>query len=672
MPYGDRKKKGRLHADDWRRWPRDVKERLYQQYLAEEAVERSRELESRGWQAWYTEIFGESFTYNLAPHHCEAIEWHWSAITQKRAGLQVQKSTYPAIWSRGHRKSNIVRAMVVADACLLSPGYCLYVSCTKAKVRNHAISIESLITSAKVTEYYPAVGQVRRNIQNASKGWTAEFIYSDVGYVFHYIGLDQGVAGANVDDVRPTFIVLDDVDDREDSALISENRLHVLTRSVLPTRQRDTLVFIAQNYISRHGAVYRIHTGKERVLTNRVDTKPIPAVTNLVTEPRTIDGVVHDVITAGQPTWDWYDLTRAQEEIDAIGLNSFIAECQHDVDVDKSGAVLPEYDETVHLVEWQDFNLALDLPPHNRDCPSHWRRYVGHDWGASEGHACVVVVLAVAAQNSPYAGTVFLEKVFSFPVGALAGTVAHTLLEWVLRDNQRHMARFIDLSLLDRATGDPGDLLAAGARKRVQEELAKLDCYSMWHMGHDHKAVRDIYRMIYGLPFQPCNPKRAGGIEQIRHHLRTDMQLEHPFTPNAYGHARLYFLGEKGLDNRWLNNDDGLKIVRTQLPEWRWRPTQLTANGLLDERPMKVDDDVGNAMMMIFTHFQMMSAPLTYAEKLTAAIPTELRYETLLAESPFERGLTPEQEMAHFLALREARKKVRPNVRRFDDYGPVN
>lgn len=666
--------KSKLQSDDWRKWPRDVKEKLYQQYLAEEAVERARDLESQGWERWYATIFGEYFVSNLAPHHIEAITWHWNAVMQKRAGLKVQKATYPAIWSRGHRKSSIVRAIVAADACLLSPGYCLYVSCTKNKVRGHAISVEGLITSRALTEYYPAVGQVRRNDQNASKGWTAEFIYCDAGYIFHYIGLDQGVAGANVDEIRPTLIVLDDIDDREDSPLISENRLHTLTRAVLPTGVHNTLVFMAQNYISRHGAIYRIHTGKEILLTNRVITKPIPAVYGLITSPELQDdGLIHDVVKAGTPSWDYYGIPRVQEEIDRIGLSSFVAECQHDVEADKSGAILPEYDEATHIVHWDDFNRRYSLDPANRECPPHWRRYVGHDWGASEGHACVVVFLAVAAQNAPLAGTVFVEKVMSFPASTLAGQVAHRVLEWVLRHNQREMRSYIELGLLDRATGDPGDLLASGARRRVQEELMKLSrSYCMWHMGHDHKAVRDIYRMIYGLPFQPCNPKRAGGIEQIRHHLRADHDTPHPFKAGKTGYSRMYMLADgmpEGAEYRWLQNDDGLRIVREQLPEWRWRPPQLTTSGMLDERPMKLDDDIGNAMMMVFTHFQMAATPLTQSERVVAAIPPELRYDSLLENSPHAAGLRPEDELAHLFALRQARRSVRSPIERFDDFG---
>jgi hypothetical protein len=665
MPYGDRKKKGRLHSDDWRKWPREARQRLYEKYLAEDAVEQARELESLGWHAWYTEIFGEGFTYNFAPHHEEALDWHWQALLAKRAGLKVERPAYPAIWPRGHRKSNIVRAMVVADACLSAPGYCLYVSCTKGKVRGHAISIEGLLSSSKVREYYPKVSTVKRNTQGASKGWTADFIYCDAGYIFHYIGLDQGVAGANVEDVRPSFIVLDDVDDREDSPLISDNRLHVLTRAVLPTRQENTLVFIAQNYISRHGAIYRIHSGKVRVLTNRVITQPIPALVGLSTEPRLMpDGLIHDVVTAGEPTWPWYDRERAQEEIDTIGLSSFIAECQHDVESDLADLVLPEFTEPVHIVDWTHFNRTYGLHPDNRECPSTWQRYVGHDWGASEGHACCVVFFAVASQNSLFPGTVFVEKLLSFGPGTLAGTVAHAVLGWVLRHAHADMKRYTDFQLLDRAVGDPTDLMAKAARDRVGAELADLPQYRMWHMGHDHKAVRDIYRIIYGLPFQPCNPKRDGGVPQLRQHLRCDMQSEHPFTPNAYGVSRFYGLCAPD-QIKTPRNDEGLKLLRDQFPEWRWRPPTLTASGVLDERPMKQYDDVGNAAMMVFTHFSLGAAPLTRAERFVQNIPPDMRYASLLADSPFEKGLTPEQELTHLMAIREARKKTQSPIQRF-------
>lgn len=666
MPYNDRKRAGgRLHQD-WKQWPRAAKERLYTQFLEDEALERARDLESQGWRVWYSEIFGPEFVANLAPFHIEAIEWHWNATILRRAGLRVEKSAYPAIWSRGFRKSNIIRAIVVCDACLSNEGYCLYVSGTKAKVRGHAISLESIISSPKVREYYPKLSQVKRNLTGAQKSWTADLMYAESGHVFHFIGLSEGVAGANIDNVRPTIIVCDDVDDREDSPLISAQRLKVLTRSVLPTRQANTLIFLAQNYISRHGVIYQIHTGKEIALTNRVNTEAIPAVRNLITEQRTIDGIVHDVVVSGEPTWPWYDLQRVQDEIDTIGLDAFLVECQHAVDQDRAGVILTQYNETVHVIKRSEVCRAFGLSTY--EIPDHWHQYVGFDWGTTTGHDCVILFFAVSAMNSALPGITLLHKCMTFPQSTLAGTVAHRLLNYVLRKTQADPRKYIELGLLDRATGDPGDALAIGARKRVVEELAALTNYRMWHMSHEAKAVRDIFRVIYGLGFQACNPKRAGGVPQIEQHLRVDMSEDHPFRLGAKGLSRMYIVVDDA-EYEAPKTDDGMALVRYEFPEWRWRAPVLTTAGYLDERPLKQFDNCGNAAMMVFTHFGMQSHPLNYSERVEAAIPKDFRYAELLKNSPFEAGLTPEQEMAHLIAIRDARRKVRPSIERFDEYG---
>lgn len=664
------------------RLDRPTRERIYRRIQEEEALDRARALESQGWRAWYGEMFdippspehpeGIPFVSRLAPHQIEAIEWHWNSLVMKRAGLDIIKYIYFAIWSRGHMKSTIARYIAICDAALSGKGYCLYVSGTKGKVMGHAISIETLLGSAKVAEYYPTLSRVMKGQQDQSKGWRANFIYTEAGYVFHFVSLDEGVAGANIDSVRPTLIIPDDVDDRDDSPVISANRLRVLTRAVLPTRQHNTLVLWAQNLISRHSVLYQIYTGKEVVLAARVPTKPIPAFLNLQVERRTEDGIIRDVIVGGTPTWPWYDTKRAQEEIDTIGLSAFLAECQHEVDQDRAESILPEFNEEVHLITWEEFNGVYGLPPENRDVPAHWRRYVGHDWGSSgpeAGHANVVGWVGVAAANSRLPGTAFFYHVKSFPASTVAGAVARAILNYTLWECQSDPQRYIELELLDRGTADPSDVLATRARDRVREELARLDSYALWHMSHEQKAVRDIYRMVYGLPFVSCNPKRDGGVAQLRHYLRYDMASPHPFRANRGGLARMYIIVENEEQRARPTGDAGMQIVREQLPEWRWRPAELTAQGFLDERPMKINDDVGNMLMMIFTHFRLHATPFTEAEETVARIPEPLRYESLLANSPFQRGLTAEQELAHLFALKRARMEVQSNIERFNEYG---
>lgn len=663
--------KSKPHTDPLR-WPREEKLRLLASLEAEEALQRAHDLEAKGWRAWYSEIFGEDFVDVLAPHHIEAIEWHWFSLMMKRAGQILTRWAYFAIWSRGHMKSTIARYIAVCDAALSESSYCLYVSGTKGKVRGHAISIESLLATPKLLEYYPGLGEVKRGLAGQSKGWTADFIYTKSGAVFHFISLDEGVAGANIDSVRPTLIIPDDVDDREDSPLISENRLRVLTKAVILTKQHNTLFFWAQNLISRHSVLYQIYTGKQRVLTARVDTKPIPAFVGLVTEARTIDGIIHDVIVEGEPTWAYYNREIAQETIDAGGLDAFLSECQHEVDRDKSEQIIPEFDEEVHLITWEEFNAFYGLPPENRDVPKHWRRYVGHDWGSTgavAGHANVVGYVSVASQNSLLPSTAFLYNFTSFPPSVLAGQVARSVLNYILRDVLSDPHTYIELDVLDRAVNDPTDVLATRSRQKVVDAISAMEQYVMFHMSHEAKAVRDIYRIVYGLPFQPCNPKRDGGVAQLRHYLRTDYSVDHPFRSGKRGLSRFYMIVENDAERDRPTGDNGLKLVRDQLPEWRWRPDTLTAKGFLDERPLKLNDDVGNMLQMIFAHFRLAATPLSAREEYEASIPVESRYQTLLANSPFEHGLTAEQELQHVLALARARKFTPGQIERFDEWG---
>jgi len=116
--------------------------------------------------------------------------------------------------------------MLIVDAMLTyaygERGYALIPGGTKAKIRGAALSLEKSLHDPKVAEYCPELAQAESNVMGRSRGWTQDFISTRAGYVFHFIGLDEGVAGANVDNVRPTAIFLDDIDSREDSPVISQ------------------------------------------------------------------------------------------------------------------------------------------------------------------------------------------------------------------------------------------------------------------------------------------------------------------------------------------------------------------------------------------------------------------------------------------------------------------
>lgn len=290
------------------------------------------ELVSKGWRHCYTELFGQTFVDVLAPHHIEAVEWHWDS---RLAFLTDEKPEYLAyfpIWPRGHMKSTLAERMIVVDAILSvaysQPGFALYVGREKDKVRDYIANIEALLSSDTVRKFCPSLSQVAKNDEtNQKRQWTATFLHTQAGYVVKGGSIESSQAGARVGDTRPTFIVPDDIDGREDSVVISEMRFKRLTGEILPMRQQNTLVYFAQNLISRYSVMYRIQSGQAKVLTNRKPTKPIKAVLDLVTETREVDGIVKDVVISGESTWQFWDKQRIQDEIDTEGLTAFKIEC---------------------------------------------------------------------------------------------------------------------------------------------------------------------------------------------------------------------------------------------------------------------------------------------------------------------------------------------------------
>lgn len=573
-------------------------------------------------------------------------------------------------------KSTIARRIAICDAALSDTGYCLYVGGTKRKVHSHAISLESLLTNSKLLQYYPRLGRVRKSAQGQSKGWQQCFIYTDHGYVFHVVSLEEGVAGANVDNIRPTLIIPDDIDDREDSPAISTKRFEVFTRAVLPTKQAATLFFFAQNLISRFAIAWRIHKQKVRVLVDRYPTRPIPAVEGLQTEERTVDGVIRDVIVAGTPTWAAYTLERAQEDINVYGLSAFLTENQHEVELQKAGAVLPEWDEKTHVITWSEFARIFGWhcgcgrsERHSPEAcpkpsvPKHWLKYVGHDWGAI--HPCVVSAVAVSSENSPLPGLHFLFAGLTFEQNTMEDDVAMAIIERLLAVDASPV-RNLQPELVNRWSGGrvtdilnaPREVARTVLRTQVRHRLTAERTWMMWRMSHEQKTIRDVYAQYYGLPFEACNPGAAGGIQQLRSHLRTDYDLPHLFRPEQNGLTGFYLIVAD--DQREDARDDrGLKLWRDQFPEWIWRQMGLTETGLRPDKPIKVNDDAGNSLMMIYHDQALRAAPLTYREKVERAIPEHLRIENLREQSPNGVGLTAEQELAYFLERSSAEKRVK-------------
>jgi hypothetical protein len=604
------------------------------------------DLEAQGPIVWLKALFPRLFSIPLAPHHEELWQWFWAALIAKRDGLPFPKgeNAFFAIWSRGHSKSTHARILPIAEAALLGQGYCLYISGTQELANAHLVEIEGLLDSDEIRRYYPDITRPEKSsISNQSKSWKQDLLRTAAGYIIQGIGLNVGIRGANKKGLRPSLMVPDDIDDKKDSPLVSENKADTFLSSVLPTKGNKTLFVCAQNLIMEHGVVNQMYTGKVRALVNARISGPHPAMLNMKTEERKgDDGRIRDVITSGTPTWPGYGRDRCQEDIDDYTLPVFKRECQHDLRGSREGRMLKPWNEDVHVITWEEFEAVFGT----REIPRHWNRYGYHDWSAtrSDYHACVAGFMAVSSQDSPLPGCFFHYEAMSFDEGTQADDVGMRIAKFVapemdwdallnaetVRAQLGEIAKDQDVT---RALARRRQVIAGVVRERVSEVLAYRP-FSMLHMSHEAKTARSVYRNIYGLPYDPCNPGASGGVEEMNHFMRVDYDHPHAFRAGWMGYTRYYVIVNKRTEAKDASGqeaDQNAELLRYQFDRWKWRPPTLTNSGLLAEKPLKQHDDYGNGHMMLFVHLQMQARALTKEQRRIEALPTTNRPEAINA-----------------------------------------
>ena len=630
-----------------------------------------RALVDNGWVATYTALFGQSFVDALANHHVEAIEWHWDSRLAFLKGEHPEYLAYFPIWARGNMKSSIAERMVIVDGILSvaykQAGYCLYISRNKDKVQEHIANIESLLASPKVRAICPALSNPQRTeITNQQRRWTSSFLKTSANYTIQGGTLDSGLAGSRVEETRPTMIIPDDIDAREDSPVIAESRFRQLTTEVLPMRQENTLVFYAQNLISRFSVMYRIHTGQARVLTNRKPTQPIPAVFNLKTEQKTVDGIVKDVYVSGTPSWHVWTTQRIQDEIDTEGLESFLREAQHEVEQSKEGVILYNYDDDVHVISESEFASVFG----SVDAWLSWRKKPGNDWARTktDKHANVAGWLCKSSADTARPNFTFLMHPMSFPADTAPEDVAERLIS-CLTPYAYDTTTWADLrkSTVRRLDADVHTKTIAEKIAYEHGELSKIiPKYSkpvlqrcnvqLGDMSHEQDTVRKIYSAVYGLMLKPTNPKKHGGVEAINREMRIDRTETHPFRPDAKGYTTWFMVvaDDKtrpyrtvegrtvyrpkpyplAIQTRDLADDD---LWRFQFTNWRTIPPTLTATGEVIDDPMKMYDDAPNLTQMWYVGNPLQGTSLTQDQQVDLLVAQGVKDAVTNAKSGDER-----------------------------------
>ena len=272
----------------------------------------------------------------FAPHHLAFWDWCWQLEPGERPAASVN------VWPRGGAKSTSAEMAAVALGCRGRRRYGLYVCATQSQADDHVGNVGAMLESPTVARWYPLMSERLVGKFGSSKGWRRNRIRTASGFTLDAIGLDTAARGVKLDDQRPDFLIIDDIDHHDDSPAVVRSKINALSLAIIPAGASDLAIVAIQNLIHRDGIFAQLVDGRAKFLQRRVVSGPIPAIVGLVTEHQVQpDGSGRDVIVAGEATWAGQSVAACQEQIDDMGLTAFLAEVQHEVNVREGALWMP-------------------------------------------------------------------------------------------------------------------------------------------------------------------------------------------------------------------------------------------------------------------------------------------------------------------------------------------
>lgn len=560
-----------------------------------------------GWQPYLRTLGPSTFSQPFAEFHIEFWDWYWRLTRMRRdkVSLADERLTFLAGWPRGGGKSSNVEWACIAEGTMGLPGYVLYVSLTQASASAHVADIRKRLESSGISRYFPDLSEPKMGKHGNRYGWRDDFLLTKGGWAIRPIGLDVAVRGFRVEDLRPTMIVFDDIDDYGLSIANVESNLQTIARSILPSGTPSTLHLIAQNLIADHCAVNKIATGRSDILTDHV-----PSI-HKAFEELEVEKIIDEVtgkpsyeITHAIPSWEGMDINAAKVNLNKSGLEAFYAEYQHDFTLDQSEYVVPEFDDAVHVIAWTQFDAMFKTSGH---IPVHWQAGIGLDIGYTADHQTAWTWLTVSAEDSdlPYAYFIYRGLTFT-------GKQFDEQIEVVLEHIKRR----------DMSTG------------RIIDER---DQYLVSKMSHEKLGERMSLNRTYDFQFSPAQFKKEDGIPQWRSLLRPDKRKPHPFHDDVKLADGTYQLGRPSLfyvvadDQIVIPRDDkGLATHRAQTKEWRRRKVSLTNSGIQQADPMKYKDDAADSIRMLLAEEFLTATALTDLQRKRSMLRDAIGRDDLL------------------------------------------
>jgi len=506
--------------------------------------------------------------------------------------------------------------------------YGAYIHAIQAKANDHLANIRTLLEEPELARRYPLLARPQIGQQTSSiRGYNMQRLWTAGDFIMDAYGLDAGLRGARLGEQRFDFCVYDDVDEDRDTPGITEKKIEMITKKILPAGDTQTLaVFFMQTMTHRDSIMARLVNGQADFLQDRIISMggPIPIMENCTIERNTQKKKW--VILGGKPRWPAMQIAEVQSLLDTWGYRAFMTEGMQKVDTPYEGAIFPAWDPTRHIITRSEFMRRFrpyvkteEMFRRSRGksvdffIPRHGYRYWAMDAGTTPGHPSVVGWAWQPGEGFPHSDCLFVYREMcrpTFPgtdqvevvsplrlgmeiqdLERLAGE--EKLVTWRIGSHEQAMCRNsfeVDLPLVDIPNAWDKD----GAPMKY--EGMHVDAIDTTDKKAGISTMQDLL-MIEGQIQASGTDEEGVAISQtvIPHVFRRDPRTGEPLD----GMPRIFFIVPDDQGELYVDASGELKVLdaydeegfgrtRWEFPKYRH---VITAAGEEKENPRKIDDD---------------------------------------------------------------------------------
>jgi hypothetical protein len=663
-------------------------------------------LEAQGYEIWLKTIFPFAFTKPMSKFHHEFFKLWWSILMRikRNEPIPAKDLVIFCLWGRALAKSWVGKVSSLMKAAIIGQTYSVYLCETFNQAAEHVSTIRWFILNdqSNLRKYYPNLDIDPQGAEHYGlKGADAKGLLITVdGTAFRAFGLKTSSRGIGLGNRRPDDFNIDDVDNILNSIAVCLSIEQNITRNFLMTQdvvdRVPVTVKVLQNLIMEHGFVNRLYTHKSEALAERTVIGVYNTYEKLDIATYQDEGGAsrHKILPTSIPTWEAVTLQTAQKLLDILGLEAFMAECQNDFSMLKTGKIL-NFDEKRHVISWEMFEKVFG----SKHIPQHWQAAVGNDVGYTDNSISAYVFKAVSAENTPLPRHHFVYRVRTFVCEGVE-KAAMSLWQDMFPDVQEGRYHFEASTafheyptLLNKLRAIPRlepylrnyeynpiklgyDITDVDAMKYAKERFNSQ--IKVWLMSHEASSEQKTMVNEYGLPSEKTKTfGKKDGIAEWNVLLDGDYTLPHPFKPdeqvevtNDRGEkvkrwrlGRPYIFYIVANDQLLAPRDDrGLKRHRESMLGYEWTVEKLTDTGYQEVIPNKVNADNCDAERMLHAYNVGTATKRTLDEQRELITPERLK----VAEN---EEVTPSKQM-EILAHKEKVAKMIEAVEEYTEEPP--